>query len=82
MELDCSICGLCCFAGKENYGNKGIEEHFGITIGSNGWCVQYNKDIGCLIYDDRPEVCKILEVGKESCLLMRKIGIEKKARNE
>ena len=74
MELDCSKCGLCCFAGVEHYGNKDIEEHFDITIGEDGWCVQYDKDVGCLIYDKRPEVCRNLEIGGEPCQLMRKLG--------
>lgn len=75
-ELNCLQCGMCCFLGKRNAGKK----HCGIETDENGWCVFY-KENKCSIYENRPQICKDVQVGGEFCLRMRRL-LNKKERSK
>jgi len=54
MAFPCTKCGLCC----QHINNipQLVEYHSG-----NGICIHFDGKIGCVIYDDRPQVCRIDE---------------------
>ena len=67
MSFPCTRCGLCC----QNI--TGIEELEGFDAGG-GKCKHYSKQKGCLIYKERPLVCRIDEGYKR--LFSQQIGIK------
>lgn len=54
MSFPCTRCGLCCQK------IKGIVELEDFHSG-DGKCKHYSKNDGCLIYQERPLVCRIDE---------------------
>ncbi|WP_374759877.1 YkgJ family cysteine cluster protein [Iodobacter sp.] len=54
MSFPCTKCGQCC----KNIGKiKQLSEfHLG-----NGICIYFNENVGCTIYQSRPDVCRIDE---------------------
>lgn len=57
MTYPCTKCGLCCQHIEH------IPELKMFDLG-NGTCRYFNPKVGCVIYDDRPLVCKIDEYFK------------------
>ena len=37
-------------------------------------CPQWDKDVGCLHYENRPAVCRDFEVGSVDCFYERKLA--------
>jgi hypothetical protein len=54
MTFPCTKCGLCCQ--HINDVSQLIEYHSG-----NGICIHFDEKIGCVIYENRPQVCRIDE---------------------
>lgn len=77
-DLNCLECGACCYLGKR-FANK---TRNGITLDNEGWCIHHDKDNGCRIYEDRPEICRRFKKGGVTCHRMRKYVRENKIFHE
>jgi Fe-S-cluster containining protein len=66
-EEECKKCGLCCWFDSETIaGNKEA------LINPDGFCLNYEKGLGCKIYEKRPQACRDYERGGKLCLERRK----------
>jgi len=67
-EEECKECGLCCWWDPETItGNKDA------LIKPNGYCKHHDDEIGCKIYDKRPQACKDYKRGGAWCLARRRL---------
>ena len=54
MSFPCTKCGQCCM--NISKVEQLIDDHSG-----NGICIFYRENVGCKIYQNRPDVCRIDE---------------------
>lgn len=54
MTFPCTKCGLCC----KNIDKIPQLSHY---HAGDGICFHYNDDVGCTIYANRPDVCRVDE---------------------
>ena len=61
-----SSCGACCHLAPQDrpdlpdYLMPAQLEQYLALVGEDGWCVNYDKTTRtCLIYDDRPDFCRV-----------------------
>ncbi len=54
MSYPCTQCGLCC----KNI--QSVESLSTFHLG-DGVCINYDDSVGCTIYNERPDVCRIDE---------------------
>lgn len=52
MSFPCTRCGLCCQ-------NIDKVEQLSSYHNGNGICFYYDSEIGCKIYENRPDACRI-----------------------
>jgi len=67
-EEECKECGLCCWIDS-----KTLEGKKESIIQDDGYCLHYDKKIGCKIYDTRSQACRDYERGGAWCLERRKL---------
>ena len=64
MSFPCTSCGACCAQVKGHYTES--LPSLGIPIRPDGSCSNYNrKTKGCIIYDTRPDICKVDSIKPE-----------------
>jgi Fe-S-cluster containining protein len=83
--MDCKGCGKCCINKKDlKWIEVSAKEALKIPVGllqegdielfamkqfNNGRCICLWKNNECLIYEDRPEVCRVIQQGSQICKL-------------
>jgi len=72
-KLDCLNCGVCCYF-PELRGKNPINS---IIVGEDGWCIYYDKEEKCTIYDKRPICCRQYISGGSDCIKKRERYLHK-----
>ena len=62
MEFLCSGCGACCR--KVGVINKAKLPFPNLPDRGDGVCANLNKDNSCSVYENRPLICKVKDLGK------------------
>jgi len=53
----CSKCGACCRLAKKLLGH--LDVGFPYAFKEDGSCEKYDPAVGCIVYEDRPDVCRV-----------------------
>jgi Fe-S-cluster containining protein len=55
--FNCTKCGACCRLAGIFIESSGIDFPYGFD--EDGCCEKYDQEIGCTIYEERPEICRM-----------------------
>jgi Fe-S-cluster containining protein len=69
MAWMCTKCGACCRKAKDILG--GLDVGFPYEFKEDGSCEMYDPAIGCTVYEDRPNICRMDLVAEETIKVMK-----------
>ncbi len=86
INISCASCNACCCRLEVMLiSDTGVPDEFieidkwgGMTMGrlDDGWCSALDRNtMSCIIYENRPKICRDLEMGGSECISERTINL-------